>query len=163
MGLPAEQPDSAAQPEPLHQPEIVPPSRRGARAAARRGGRGETQPPLLISTHLLDGFPPSPAPTATKSVEERREEARTLLAGIGVRKAYVLARDYEPEHIEGWVAAWQEDRDGGADIGPGALAVRIEQWGPPPATSVLESVVREDPEAAWLERRYARGKGGSLR
>lgn len=162
MGLPAEQADNAAQPQPRPRPEILPPSRLGVRAAARRGGRGATQPPLLISTHLLDGSPP-PSPAPAKSDQERREEARTLLAGLGVRKAYILARDYEPEHIEGWVAAWQEDRDGGAGIGPGALAVRIEQWGPPPATSVLEAVVREDTEADWLERRYQRGKGGMLR
>lgn len=157
MGQPAEQPYNAAQPQPRPLPVIVPPTRRGARAAARRGGRGETQPPLMISTHLLDKPPPSPAR------QDRREEMRTLLAGAGVRKAYILARDYEPEHIEGWVAAWQEDRDAGADIGPGALAVRIEQWGPAPKTSVLEAVVREDTEADWLERRYRRGKGGSLR
>ena len=177
MGLPAEQPDSAAQPQPRSLPEILPPSRRGARAAARRGGRG-AQPPLLISTHLLDGSPPpSPAPMPARSAhslvknanpsvenaEERREEMRTLLEGVGVRKAYVLARDYEPEHIEGWVAAWQEDRDGGAGIGPGALAVRIEKWGPPPETPVLEAVVGEDAEADWLERRYQRGRGASLR
>lgn len=157
MGLPAKQPDNAAQPEPRRLPAMMPPSRRGARAAARRGGRGETQPPLLISTHLLSDPPPSPAR------QDRREEMRTLLASLGLRKAYVLARDYEPEHIEGWVAAWQEDRDGGADIGAGALAVRIEQWGPPPATSVFEAVVREDTEQDWLERRYQRGRGGSLR
>ena len=163
MGLPAEQPDSAAQPQPRPVPEIMPPSRRGVRAAARRGGRGATQPPLLVSTHLLDDVPPSPAPGPAKSGQERREEVRMLLAGVGVRKAYVLARDYEPDHIEGWVAAWQADRDAGADIGPGALAVRIEKWGPPPATSALEAVVREGTEADWLERRYQRGKGGSLR
>lgn len=161
MGMPAEQPDNAAQPQPRPRllPEIVPPTRPRTRARARVGGGGGVQPPLLISTHLLQEPPPSPAPDSAK----RREEARALLAGVGVRKAYVLARDHEPEHIEGWVAAWQVDRDGGADIGPGALAVRIEQWGPPPETSVLEAMVREDTEADWLERRYKRGKGGSLR
>ena len=116
-----------------------------------------------MSTHLLDDPPPSPAPAPSKNAQERRQEIRTLLEGVGVRKAYVLARDYKPEHIEGWVAAWQADRDGGAKIGPGALAVRIEEWGPPPETTVLEAVVREDAEADWLERRYVRGKGGSLR
>lgn len=161
MGMPAEQPDNAAQPQPRPWllPEIVSPTRPRTRARARTGGGGGIQPPLLVSTHLLQDPPPSPAPDSAK----RREEARALLAGVGVRKAYVLARDYPAEHIEGWVAAWRADRDGGADIGPGALAVRIEQWGPPPETSVLAAMVREDTEADWLERRYKRGKGGSLR
>lgn len=164
VGLPAGQPDNAAQPQPRHMPKGLPPSRRGARAAARRGGGGETQPPLLVSTHLLSEPPPSPAHSPAKSDQERREEARTLLAVLGVRKAYLLARDYEPAHIEGWVAAWQEDRNGGADIGPGALAVRIEQWGPPPAPQGNPKHL--DTEADWLERRYKRGKArgeGSLR
>jgi hypothetical protein len=87
---------------------------------------------------------------------------RTLLTSLGVRKAYLLARDYDPEHIKGWIAAWQEDRDTGADIGPGALAVRIEQWGPPPTTAVVEAVVREDAEADWLQRRYESGGKGAL-
>jgi hypothetical protein len=88
---------------------------------------------------------------------------QTLLAGLGVRKAYVLARDYPADHIEGWVAAWQEDRDTGADIGPGALAVRIDQWGPPPPTPVLEAIIVQQEESDWLERRYERGGKGTLR
>lgn len=160
MPQPARQPDTAPQPEPqaIPQaiPQLVPPSPRGARAAARRGGRGE-QPPLLVPVDLLNGSsPPSPARV------DRREEMQALLAEVGVRKAWVLARDYPAEHIEGWVAAWQEDRAGGADIGPGALAVRIEQWGPPPEAKVKTASGAET-EAEWLERRYARGAKGRLR
>ena len=158
MAQPARKPDNAAQPQPQTgaRPELLPSSPR-VRARVRTGGGGGKQIPFLVDTKLLGDPPPTPAR------QDRREEMQALLANLGVRKAYVLARDHEPEQIEGCVAAWQEDRDAGADIGPGALAVRIVEWGPPPETSVLEAVVREDSEVAWLEERYERGGKGSLR
>jgi len=126
----------------LRKPKIVPsPSRTRTRA---EGGEG-VQPPLLVQIISENRTSPSPSRATSESLELAD---RLRAAGIFPRKARELAAAFPTGHIEGWLEAWEADRSGAEGVG--ALVWRIEHEEPPE--------IRRNPEADWLEQRYATGR-----
>ena len=140
MALPARKPDDSPSPS----------SRR------RRGG---VQTPLLNQVKREVIPPSSPPARKQRNEPNRRIEMGRLLKSCGVRYYWSLARDYPADLIEGKVREWRDD----PDAGPGLLVKMIQEGGPVLEADVLGTVTREDAEADWLERRYHRGKGETLR
>ena len=137
MGLPARELDSVLSPAP-------------------DGGRGEVQPPLPSLVKPV-GLPPSPPRTHPRMPRER-QEAKDLLAAVGVDAAVGVAWQFEPAQVRAVVARWEARNEEGESLGPGWIVWRLRQ-GP-----VKAQAERQDKEANWLERRYERGKAeGSLR